>query len=69
MNNYYVVLDERCSKIIPSNDGGMTFNSAVNHILEYTKEAGYGLQEAFFEYVKESGEDVFSNGNHTINLS
>lgn len=68
MQHYSVILDEVSSKIIPSEDGSMTFKQAVQHVLEYVTEAGYDLQEAVFEGILRDGEDAFLEGRSNVVL-
>ena len=68
MQHYSVILDEVYSKIIPSDEGDMTFKEAVDHVLEYVTEAGYILQEAIFESILDDGEDAFLEGKSNVVL-
>lgn len=57
---YQIVLDQRASQIIPS-ETGMSFKQAIQEILEYTQEAGYSLQEAYFNCLKKAGEGALES--------
>lgn len=57
---YRVVLDERNS-YIEEVETGMSFDHAVNSILEYCRDASYDLQEAIWELVQSGGEAQFSS--------
>ncbi len=57
---YKVVLDEVNSYIMES-ETGMSFEDAVNEILEYCRESFYDLQESVWESIQSEGEQTFVN--------
>ena len=57
---YRVVLDEKNSYIEESATG-VSFEQAVNSILEYCRDASYDLQEAVWEMIQAGGEAQFSS--------
>jgi len=66
---FCVILDKVCSVIEPSeNNGGMTWDQAIDHIIEYCREAEYFLQEEFFEVVKNNQSDYLS-GKFAISIA
>lgn len=65
---FSVILDSIQSKVVPSEDSGMTFKQAVEEILDYCREAGYTLQEEFFQVVSENQEQYLA-GKFPISLA
>lgn len=64
---FSVVLDSIKSYIVPS-ENGMTFNQAINHIIEYSNESGYELQASYFSEVLKNKDD-YLNGTFSLDLS
>jgi len=57
---YKVVLDEVHSYIEKA-ENGLSFEDAVNHIIEYCRDAEYTLQEDIWEVILLRGETEFSS--------
>lgn len=64
---FSVVLDSVKSYIV-SSEQGMAFKEAIEHIIEYSSDSGYDLQEAYFYQVLDNKEE-YLNGTFSISLS
>ena len=65
---YSVVLDEKHSSVIPSENAGMSFVDAVNCIIDYCIDSGYNLQADYFESILDH-EKEYVSGNYPVILA
>jgi hypothetical protein len=56
----YSVMLDGVQSVISETENGVSFKEAIDSVLEYCKDAGYTLQEAYFEEVAKDKESYFA---------